>query len=140
MASLRSAACSAASAAAAAVATSVERARFAVDLIPCRRDNYVFMIHDRGRRRCVCGRERVCVCFVLFCLPWVSWAGSVSVSFSDQQVTAVVDPADAEPVRTALRRKGYGKIDYILNTHHHNVGRGGEGRGGEDDVCVCVLW
>ncbi|MEY4211151.1 MAG: hypothetical protein RLZ92_1532 [Pseudomonadota bacterium] len=33
--------------------------------------------------------------------------------------TAVVDPAIAEPVITALNQQGC-QLDYILNTHHHN--------------------
>jgi len=32
--------------------------------------------------------------------------------------TAVIDPADAEPVLTILAAKGW-KLDYVLNTHHH---------------------
>ncbi|MCC7413132.1 MAG: hydroxyacylglutathione hydrolase [Gammaproteobacteria bacterium] len=33
-------------------------------------------------------------------------------------VTAVVDPAEAEPVRAVLRTKGW-RLTHILNTHHH---------------------
>lgn len=33
--------------------------------------------------------------------------------------TAVVDPAIAEPVITALNEQGW-QLDYIFNTHHHN--------------------
>lgn len=32
--------------------------------------------------------------------------------------TAVVDPAEAEPVLAFLQRKGW-RLDYVLNTHHH---------------------
>lgn len=32
--------------------------------------------------------------------------------------TAVVDPAEAEPVLAVLQAKGWG-LDYVLNTHHH---------------------
>ncbi len=36
----------------------------------------------------------------------------------ESQATAVVDPAEAEPVLEALDRKGW-KLSHILNTHHH---------------------
>lgn len=32
--------------------------------------------------------------------------------------TAVIDPAEAQPVLDALRQRGW-RLDYILNTHHH---------------------
>ncbi|TAN49654.1 MAG: hydroxyacylglutathione hydrolase [Methylococcaceae bacterium] len=32
--------------------------------------------------------------------------------------TAVIDPAEAEPVLAVLKTKGWG-LDYVLNTHHH---------------------
>jgi hydroxyacylglutathione hydrolase len=54
-----------------------------VVLVPCLKDNYVFLAHDRA-----------------------------------QGATAVVDPAEAEPVLRAARAKGW-KISHILNTHHH---------------------
>lgn len=38
--------------------------------------------------------------------------------------TTVVDPADADPVKAELQRRGWG-LDYILNTHHHNDHTGG---------------
>jgi hydroxyacylglutathione hydrolase len=37
---------------------------------------------------------------------------------------AVVDPSEAEPVKAALDRLGW-KLDFILNTHHHNDHVGG---------------
>lgn len=40
------------------------------------------------------------------------------------QQTAAVDPALAEPVLEALRRKGW-RLDYIFNTHHHGDHVGG---------------
>ena len=40
------------------------------------------------------------------------------------QKTAVVDPAEAEPVIELLNNKGW-NLDYILNTHHHNDHVGG---------------
>ena len=41
-----------------------------------------------------------------------------------QQQTAVVDPAEAEPVIELLNTKGW-HLNYILNTHHHNDHIGG---------------
>ena len=38
---------------------------------------------------------------------------------ADSGETAVVDPADAEPVEAALRSRGW-SLDQVLNTHHHN--------------------
>jgi len=35
-----------------------------------------------------------------------------------QQLTAVVDPSESEPVISILNSKGY-NLDYIFNTHHH---------------------
>mmetsp|Transcript_35657 Transcript_35657/g.57288 ORF Transcript_35657/g.57288 Transcript_35657/m.57288 type:complete len:339 (-) Transcript_35657:271-1287(-) len=32
---------------------------------------------------------------------------------------AIVDPSEAAPVRAELQMKNLGRIDYILNTHHH---------------------
>lgn len=40
------------------------------------------------------------------------------------QQTAVVDPAEAEPVIELLNAKGW-QLNYILNTHHHNDHIGG---------------
>lgn len=39
--------------------------------------------------------------------------------------TAVVDPADAAPVVAEVARRGWGTLDYILNTHHHADHTGG---------------
>lgn len=35
-----------------------------------------------------------------------------------ERQTAAVDPAEPEPVLTALQQRGW-RLDYILNTHHH---------------------
>lgn len=43
---------------------------------------------------------------------------------ADEGWTAVVDPADAQPVREALDLRGW-TLDYILNTHHHGDHVGG---------------
>lgn len=40
-------------------------------------------------------------------------------------ITAVVDPAVSGPVLAAMDQLGWGRIDYILNTHHHSDHIGG---------------
>lgn len=40
--------------------------------------------------------------------------------------TAVIDPSEAPPVAATIERSG-GKLDYILNTHHHHDHTGGNG-------------
>src|SRR5690606_26823267 len=45
----------------------------------------------------------------------------------DDDMTAVVDPAEAEPVIRYLDQLGTG-LDYILNTHHHGDHVGGNVR------------
>ncbi len=41
-----------------------------------------------------------------------------------EEVTAVIDPADAEPVMEYLEKRGWA-LHYILNTHHHGDHTGG---------------
>lgn len=43
----------------------------------------------------------------------------------EAQATAVIDPAEADPVLAALDRKGW-KLTHILNTHHHMDHIGGD--------------
>jgi len=44
-----------------------------------------------------------------------------------EKKTAVVDPAEAEPVLELLSHKGW-QLDYILNTHHHGDHVGGNNK------------
>ena len=54
-----------------------------VNLIPCLRDNYAYIIND-----------------------------------NDSKTVGVVDPSEAPPIITYLKKLNL-KLDYILNTHHH---------------------
>ncbi len=46
---------------------------------------------------------------------------------AENQVTMVVDPAEAEPVEAALDKRGW-RLTHILNTHHHLDHIGGNDR------------
>ena len=54
-----------------------------IDIVPCLKDNYSFVIHD-----------------------------------TETNTVAVVDPSEFDPINNFIKKK-IGKIDYILNTHHH---------------------
>ncbi len=52
-------------------------------------------------------------------------------------VTAVIDPSDAEPVETMLRKRGWA-LDIILCTHHHNDHVGGIELLKQEHGCIVI--
>jgi len=57
-------------------------------------------------------------------IPCLSDNYSYIIHDSDTNLIGVVDPSEFKPVDQAIEKK-YKKIDYILNTHHHNDHVGG---------------